>query len=104
MCALRKLCNCPMCFVMADCVMLQHNWACIFARMVISPAGKSGQASRRGPHAEGAEGRKKRQRMQGPLVYMPSQLPEQLPLLRCVQRTRLQVMRMAAHRSSYESM
>ena len=65
----------------------------MFARMVISPAGKSGQASRHGPRAEGAEARK-RQRMQGPLVCMPSQLPEQLLLLLCVQRTRLQVMRM----------
>ncbi len=68
------------------------RWACVFARMVTSPAGKSGQASRHGPLAEGTEGRKKRQRMQGPLVYMPSQLPEQLLLLLCVQRTRLQVM------------
>lgn len=66
----------------------------MFARMVISPAGKSGQASRHGLRAEGAEGRMKRQRMQGPLVYTPSQLPEQLLLLLCVQRTRPQVMRM----------
>ena len=70
------------------------HWACMFARMVISPAGKSGQASRHGPPAEGAEGRKKRQAMPGPLVCMPSQLPEQLLLLLCAQRTRLQVMRM----------
>ncbi len=62
------------------------------ARMVTSPAGKSGQASRHGPLAEGAEGRKKRQVMQGPLVCMPSQLPEQPLLLLCAQRTRLQVM------------
>lgn len=79
---------------MADCFMLQQFWACILARMVISPAGKSGQASRPGPRAEGAEGRKKRQRMQGPLVCMLSQLLEQLLLLLCAQRTRLQVMRM----------
>jgi len=62
------------------------------ARMVTSLAGKSGQDSRHGPRAEGAEGRKKRQVMQGPLVYTPSQLPEQLLLLLCVQRRRPQVM------------
>ena len=83
---------------MTDCVMLQHIWqhiwASISARMVTSPAGKSGQAFRHGPLAEGAEGRKKRHAMQGPLVCMPSQLPEQLLLLLCVQRTRPQVMHM----------